>query len=145
MRLARSTCCKCRGIGGSLSAFVAVIVVSLVAISGLVVDGGAYLAARRSAINDAEQAARQGADQISQQSVRSGIVAISPSSAVFAAESYLVQTGHPGTAWVTGGTVYVSLTYKEPTILLGIVGIHDFLVRATASATEVHGVVSADP
>ncbi len=130
---------------GSLTVLTAVVAVSLLMVSALVVDGGAYLAAQRSAIDLAEQAARQGADQVSQQSLRSGVVALSAPRAVAAAEAYLDAAGHPGTAWVSGQTVHVSVAYTKPADLLGLVGLRRLDIRATASAQEVHGIVSADP
>ncbi len=130
---------------GSLTVFTAVVAVSLLLVSGLVVDGGAYLAAQRSAVDLAEQAARQGADQVSQQSLRNGVVEVSAQRAVAAAESYLEAAGHPGTAWVSGQTVYVSVAYRKPTILLEVMGLRELDIRATASAQEVHGIVTVDP
>src|SRR5581483_8008697 len=46
---------------GSVTAFVAVLLVALFALMGLVVDGGTAISAQQSAVDEAEQAARAGA------------------------------------------------------------------------------------
>ena len=43
---------------GQVTAFVVVIIVALLAMAGLVIDGGSALAAKRRAINEADSAAR---------------------------------------------------------------------------------------
>ena len=35
----------------------------------------------------------------------------------------MATSGHPGTAWVVGNTVYAEISYRQPTQLLGIIGV----------------------
>ncbi|MDA8184594.1 MAG: pilus assembly protein TadG-related protein [Acidimicrobiales bacterium] len=129
---------------GSLTAFSAVLALALFALVGLVVDGGAAIAAKRAAQAEAEQAARAGADQLSIGALRGGQVQVDSSAAVSAAEAYAASAGHPATATVSGNTVSVSVVVTEPTLVLSMIGITHLTVSATASATVVHGVTKED-
>lgn len=130
---------------GSLTAFTAVFVVAMIAVCGLVVDGGRYLAAEQAATAEAEQSARAGAAALDIGSLRAGVVAADPAAAVAAAESAMAAEGHPGVATVDGATVTASVDpFEMRTALLSIVGIDQFTVSATAEATSVHGVSSED-
>ena len=128
---------------GQITAFVAVFAVALFALAGLVIDGGLALSAHRAAIDEAEQAARAGADALSASALRAGRVGVDPAAAVAAAEASMAAAGHPGRAWVAGNTVTAQVTsYRQPTVLLGIVGFGAFSVSGTASATPVAGVAT---
>jgi Flp pilus assembly protein TadG len=125
---------------GSVSAFVALLLVALVALAGLVVDGGAAVSAHQAAVDEAEQAARAGAGALSVTALRTGSLVIDRDAAVRAAEAFMSSAGHPGTAVVSAGTVTVSIHYRIPTSVLGIVRITSLPVTATASAVDVPGV-----
>jgi Flp pilus assembly protein TadG len=126
---------------GSLTAFVAIIAFALFVLIGLVVDGGAVIAADRGAYGIAEQAARAGAGQISVSQLRStGVVTLNTGRAIRAAEEYATAAGHPGTAYVSGGTVTVTISYNYPTVIISLIGINSLHVSATASATNVKGL-----
>lgn len=71
-------------------------------------------------------------------------VALDPLAAVKAADAYLTAVGQNGSASVDGNTVTVRIDESEPTVVLGIVGIHRIQVSAVASATNVHGVTRQD-
>jgi Flp pilus assembly protein TadG len=129
---------------GSLTVFVAVLALALFALVGLVVDGGRAVAAQSASTGVAEQAARFGADQISVEAMRSGAVAINPLAATTAAAAYLRSAGARGVVTVTGQRVNVHIESSEPTVILGIIGIAQLEVSATASATNVHGVTRGD-
>ncbi len=131
--------------GGSISAFVILLVPALMALSGLVVDGGTALAAQQAAVDEAGQAARAGAGALSVDALRSGVVEVDPQAAVAAAEAFTVAAGHPGTASVSAGVVTVSIRYRIPTALLGIVGVRSLPVAGTASAIDVEGVTEGSP
>jgi len=131
--------------GGSVSAVVALLLVALFALVGLVVDGGAALTAHQSAVDEAEQAARAGEGALSVDALRNGSVALDPQAAIAAAEAFTVASGHPGTATVTGGVVTVSVHYRVPTSVLGMVGIGSLPVSASASAVDLRGVTEAAP
>lgn len=125
---------------GSITAFVAVLAVALLAIAGLAVDGGRALAAREQAGAVAEQAARSGAQAVSAAGLRAGALQIDTAAATAAAERSLASAGLTGTVSVTPGQVTVSVTEVIPTTMLGIVGIATLTVHQTAVATDVHGV-----
>jgi len=129
---------------GSLTAFMAVLSLSLFALIGLVVDGGRAIAARSEALTEAQQAARTGAGQISVDALRSGQVELDPARAEFAADAYLASVGRSGTATVVGQTVLVQVVMQEPTVMLGIVGIKQIKIQVSASAVNVHGVTEDD-
>ena len=130
---------------GSLSAFVVLLLVTMMALLGLVVDGGSALAARQSAADEAEQAARAGAGALSVEALRAGALQLDPSAAVAAAESFARAAGHPGTATVSGGVVTVRISFRVPTEVLGIIGIDSLPVSAQASAVDVQGVTVGSP
>ena len=130
---------------GSLVAFVLLLLVGLLALVGLVVDGGTALTAHQAAEVEAEQAARSGAGAIDVDALRSGTVRIDPGAAVAAAEGFAAASGHPGTAVVNGGVVTVTIHYGVPTSVLGLVGIGSIGVTAVASAVNLHGVTTGSP
>ena len=129
---------------GSFTVFLAVLAVALFALIGLVIDGGRAVAAQGAATGDAEQAARLGADQISVQAIRSGVVSIDPAAATRVAEAYLRAVGSPGVVTVVGQTVSVKIQSAEPTVILGMIGLAQIGISASASATNVHGVTRED-
>lgn len=130
---------------GALTAFVLLFLIGLMALFGLVVDGGAALTAHQAAEVEAEQAARAGVGAISVDALRAGVVRIDPTGAVAAAEQFAASAGHPGTAEVSGGVVTVRIHLVVPTTVLGIVGIRFLGVTATAAAENLHGVTVGAP
>ena len=130
---------------GSITAFVVLLLVALVALMGLVVDGGSAFTARQAAADEAEQAARAGAGALSVDALRSGSLQVDPPAAVAAAEAFAEAAGHPATASVSDSVVTVYIRYRIPTEVLGIVGISTLPVSATASATDVQGVAVGSP
>lgn len=128
------------GDSGSVTAFVAVVLVVLFLVAGLVVDGGSALSARQAAADEAEQAARRGAGALSDSGLRSGIIEVDAAQAVEAAVGFTVVDGHRGTATVSGNVVTVEVQYRIPTSILGLIGIRTLPVSATASAVDVAGV-----
>jgi len=129
-----------RADAGSITAFVAAFAVALFALFGLVVDGGRALAARQRAYDEAEQAARAGAGALSVSSLRAGDVQIDDAAAVAAARAFTRAWGHPGTAAVVGGVVEVTIRYRMPTDVLGMIGIGSLPITATGSAMDLAGV-----
>jgi Flp pilus assembly protein TadG len=125
---------------GVLSAFVAVLIVALLAIVGLAVDSGRAISAQRVLADEASQAARAGASRLSVSSLRDGRLAINDACAVQTAEQFMASFGHPGTARVRDGVVTVQVVEAVPTTILGMVGVRTITVSATASASNVSGV-----
>ncbi len=127
---------------GSGTAFLALVAVALMALAGLAIDGGRALEARQAAAAEAEQAARAGASALSSGGLRQGDLVIDVPRAIAAAESFADSTGHPGTALVVGSTVVVTVEYRLPTDVLGIIGIHSFRITGHASATDLIGIAN---
>jgi hypothetical protein len=125
---------------GSITAFVALMLVALMALTGLVVDGGSALSARQAAADEAEQAARAGAGALSVAALRAGSLQLDPTEAVQVARQFTVTDGHPGTATISGGTVTVVVRYRIRTQVLGIIGITSLPVSGSGSAVDVQGV-----
>lgn len=126
---------------GSITPFVVVITAALLAMAGLVIDGGFALAARQDATATAEQAARAGADALARDDAqRGGPLRLNPAAARAAAEGYLAATGHTGHAAVAGETVTVTVTVTRTTAILSAFGIDALTATSTASARGVTGI-----
>lgn len=122
---------------GAATIFVVLFTLALLAVAGLVIDGGYALGAKREAMNTAEQAARAGADSLNQGALRDGQTVVDPGRAVNAAQSYLGQVGAQGTVGIAGGEVTVTVTSRQDTKLLSAVGVGSIPVRATATALSI--------
>lgn len=126
---------------GQVTAFVVVVFVALIAVAGLVVDGGTALAAKRQAIDEAAAAARAGAQALSVDAYRAdGTVALDPEAARAAAEAYLAQTGHAGVVEANADTVTVTVTFEHSLTLLRVVGVRQMTVTGSGTAHPVRGV-----
>jgi Flp pilus assembly protein TadG len=121
--------------GGSVTAFTAVIVLALLACTGLAVDGGDALAAKTQALGQAQDAARAGAQQLDLAALRDhGAIALQPAAAAQAARAYLAQRGAHGTAHATTHEVATSVTSTVPTHFLSLIGLGQLTVTATGTA-----------
>src|SRR5437899_12026066 len=110
-----------RGDGGSVTAFVVVFTTALLAVAGLVVDGGYRLAGRRAAFDEAEAAARAGAQAVDEDMLRQGgAVVVQPDAARQRVADYLGRTGHEGTVAVDVDAVTVHLTVRQRLTILGM-------------------------
>lgn len=117
---------------GSVSAFVVIMAVALVACAGLVVDGGRLVAGRTEAADHAENAARVGAQEAAD--LRGEAWSINPAAASAAAQTYLDSHGVSGTVAVSGRTITVTVTVSKTMTLLGVVGPSNRSVTATRAA-----------
>lgn len=134
--------CRINGQRGSVTAFVVVFLAAFVVLAGLVIDGGYVLAGRRVAINEAQSAARAGAGALAVASYRNeGAFEVDVAGAEQAAYSYLDATGHAGMVRVDGDTVEVTVTFRQPVALLGLVGVRDVEVHGVGRARQARGVV----
>ena len=129
---------------GALTAFLAVFVLALFVLAGLVLDGGYALAAKRRAINEAQAAARAGAAALASADLRAGTYRFDEARAVEAARAYLAATGHDGEVTVEGDAVAVTVRFRQPVAILGIVGVRDVAVAGSGRARSVHGVVEEE-
>ncbi len=125
---------------GVITAFVVVIGLALFLFAGLVYDGGMALRAKVDAVNDASAAARAGAQQIDLGTLRgSGTLTLDPAAATSAADTYLASIGRSGTVAVTGDEVRVTVSFRQPTALLGVADVGSFAISGSASATATEG------
>jgi hypothetical protein len=125
---------------GMVTAFVVIFTLALLAMAGLVLDGGLALAAKVHAIDDAQAAARAGAQAIDIPLYRStGTITLDPAQAVADAQGFLAAAGEHGSASVAGETVTVNVTITQPTQILSIVGVDQLTVTGTGSATAQQG------
>lgn len=128
---------------GSVALFMALFTVGMLAMAGLVVDGGTALASRGRAHDVAQQAARAGADALSAASLRGlspAALRIDPGRARSAAQTYLSAAGATGSVSVGLDTVTVTAHIPARATILNAFGVSDLSGDAEATATIVHGV-----
>jgi hypothetical protein len=131
---------------GQLSAFIAVLVVPLVAVAGLVADGGGVLAAHQRAVSSAFEAARAGAQAIDIETLRSsGVVVLDQTEARSQALSFLAASGESGTVYVEGDSVTVTVSLRHSLAVLSMFGLGPVTVTGTATATATQGITGAEP
>lgn len=137
--------CLGRGDTGSASIILVLLTPALLAVAGLVVDGGRAINARERAANQAEQAARAGADALDIDALRAGTGdLIDPREARRRAESYLAAVDSTGTVTVDDGTVRVTVTATTRTAFFAVIGINQIRVTGSAAARPARGVVSEE-
>ena len=127
---------------GAVAVVIPILTVGLLAMAGLVIDGGAALAARGRAADVAQQAARAGADALAPGSLRRGDpaeLAVNPAAAVLAANQVLQFGSVTGQVNVSGGTVTVTAHITRRTSILSAVGVDTVTGHATATASVLHG------
>jgi len=130
---------------GQVTLFVVVATVAMLVLAAFVVDGGYVLAARRRAVDEANGAARAAVQALAPAAYRtSAEVALDPGAATAAAQDYLAAAGHAGTVSVDGAEVTVSLSFDQPTALLGIIGIDTITVSGRGHARSVRGVQAGE-
>ena len=135
-----------RGESGQLSAFVVLLAVPLVAVAGLVADGGGVLAAHQQAISTALEAARAGAQAVDQSVLRStGAVVLDVPEARRDALLYLAAAGQSGSVSVSAQSVTVTIDVRHSLAVLSALGLGPVTVSGTATATAVQGVGGAGP
>ena len=123
-----------------VTAFVVIFTLALLAMAGLVLDGGLALAAKVHAIDDAQAAARAGAQAIDIPLYRStGTITLDPAEATADAQDFLAAAGEHGTVTVAGETVSVTVTITQPTQILSVVGVDQLTVTGAGSATAQQG------
>jgi uncharacterized membrane protein len=135
------------GESGQVIVMVAITMVGLVAVVGLVSDGGLVFAQRRDLQNVADAAALAGAMQLDESAYRaSGSVVLDEQAAYRAAVGYLEDEG--GVTYsvvVRPAGVEVAVSREASTGFLRVVGIDGVEISAKATAEPRHGVASAMP
>lgn len=131
---------------GQVTAFLVIAITGLLALVGLVLDGGLALSAKVEAIGIAQEAARAGAQQLDLAAYRAdGTLTLDPAAASAAAHAYLDASGAAGNVNVIGDTVTVTVTATQPTQLLQLVGVNTLTVDGSGSAQPRRGITSPDP
>lgn len=128
---------------GALSLMIVVLFVGLIALAGIVVDGGAKLAAYENAEALAQEAARAGATSVdASNAYGSGSFVVNPAVAVSAADSYLNAAGNRtySVSAIGNRAIEVSVTITEPTRFLSLIGVRSFTCTRSATASLVTGV-----
>jgi Flp pilus assembly protein TadG len=122
---------------GAITIWVVFISVAMLALAGLVIDGGYAMSAKREAARAAEQAARTAADQLDTDSLRTGGNNLSATDAVAAGRAYLAGTGESGTVAVNGNAVTVTVTKTQRSVILSAFAKDSFTVSSTATARSI--------
>jgi len=128
-----------RGERGAASVWMVFGTVIVLAVAGLVYDGGGLIATKRQTINNAEQAARAGAQAIDTDALMAtGTVQLDPDAATARAQAFLTANGWSGTATATTTSVTVTVTRAQPLAFLHTFGVADRTVTGTAAAQPHH-------
>ena len=119
-----------------------VMFVALLALAGIVIDGGAKLDQAENANAIAQEAARAGAGMVNQsKALATGSFTVDQAQALAAAQQYLARAGYQGTAVPDGpDTIRVTVTVTAPTHVLSIIGIDTMRSTGSATASLVTGV-----
>ena len=128
---------------------VAIFLLGLVAIAGLVADGGMVLAQRRDLQNVADAAAAAGAMQLDESVYRASggsDVSLDDGAAYAAAVGYLAaESGIEYAVTANLTRVEVEVSRGASTAFLRVLGIDSVTISARAAAEPRHGVVAAVP
>lgn len=132
------------GDGGQVTAFVVTISAALLLFAGLVLDGGLALSTKTQALDAAQAAARTGAQHLDLTRYRlTGQTRLDPRAAAAAARGWLTRAGLDGDVAATTAEVTVTVHATRRTQLLGLVGVRELYVTATATAAPRTGVTTA--
>ena len=124
---------------GSITLMLLALFVALIALAGIVIDGGAKLNQAENADAIAQEAARAGAGMVNRASAYStGTFGIDGAQAVSAAQQYLASAGYQGTVTQpTADSIEVTVTVSAPTKVLSIIGIDSMTSTGSATASLV--------
>jgi Flp pilus assembly protein TadG len=127
---------------GSLTLMLAVLMPALLALAGLVIDGGRKLSQAERAYAIAQEAARAGAGQVNTSAAyRSGTFRVDQAQAIAAARAYLAGSGVAGSVSASGSrAIRVSVTLTGRTSVLSLIGIDTMSSTGSAVATLISGV-----
>ena len=127
---------------GSITLMLLVLFVALIALAGVVIDGGAKLNQAENANALAQEAARAGAGQVNRTNAYStGSFTVDQGQALAAARQYLAAAGYHGSVAPAGTeSIQVTVTVTAPTRVLSIIGIDSMSSTGSATASLVAGV-----
>ena len=106
---------------GSFSAFMVIMIVSLVALAGLVFDGGRIIGTYLEMSDDAQNAARIGSQSLV--NIRAGDPEIDPAQAHREMSDYLRQQGHDASVYVSKESITVEIRKHVSMRVLNLFGI----------------------
>lgn len=140
--MARPYRSRADGERGSLTLLLAALMVALLALAGLVIDGGRKLNQSSSAFAIAQEAARAGAGMVDRSAAyRSGTFKVDETQALTAARAYLADSGYSGTVSPDGTQrIRVTVTVTQPTLVLSLIGMDTLTSTGSAVASLVTGV-----
>src|SRR5260221_10872960 len=124
---------------GTITLMLLVMFVALLALAGIVIDGGAKLDQAENANAIAQEAARAGAGLVDQaKALATGSFTVDQAQALAAAQHYLAHAGYRGTAAPDGpDAIRVTVTVTAPTRVLSIIGIDSMTSTGSATASLV--------
>jgi Putative Flp pilus-assembly TadE/G-like len=125
---------------GTITLMLLVMFVALLALAGIVIDGGAKLDQAENANAIAQEAARAGAGMVNEaKALTTGSFTVDQAQALAAARQYLAHAGyHDVTATPDGpDAIRVSVTVTAPTHVLSIIGIDSMWSTGSATASLV--------
>jgi Flp pilus assembly protein TadG len=127
---------------GSVTLMLMVLSLAIIALAGIVIDGGAKLAQAENANAVAQEAARAGAGMVNQANAYStGSFTVDQAQALAAARQYLAAAHYHGSVSApTADTIQVTVTVTAPTRVLSILGIDSMSSTGSATASLVTGV-----
>jgi hypothetical protein len=114
---------------------IVVIIVSLIALSGLVLDGGRLVAAYLEISDDAQNAGRIGTQQLV--SIRAGDPIVDFAIGHREMSRYLQEHGHNATVYVDGAEVTVVITKRVNMTILSMFGVSSRTVRVQRTVQAV--------
>lgn len=131
---------RIRDDSGQVAPLLAVCMLGLLAVAGLVIDGGVLFAARRDLQSVADGAARSGAMAIDGQALRDSggnRIYLNPGEAEVAVTDYLDLVEFAGTVETTASaeSVRVTLHKNHRMVLLSMVGVGSVETRASSTAS----------
>lgn len=136
---------RLRGERGMANALIIVAFTGVMLLAaGLAHDGSRVLAARREAVDVADQAARAGVQAVDAGAVRAGRVEVDAAAAVAEADRFVRAAGYQGTVAWTGERLRVSVTIPVDLPLLSATGLSSTTVTGEGSARIVRGISEAD-
>ncbi|WP_216853232.1 pilus assembly protein TadG-related protein [Phytoactinopolyspora halotolerans] len=124
---------------GSITAMLAVLAVALIAVIGLVYDGGSKIAAMQRADNAAAEAARAAGQYITGADLIGG-TGLDRTAAIAAAHTYLAEAGVNGNVSISGDLITVTTTTTEATVFLSIIGITSVAGEGQATVRITEGL-----
>ncbi|QJY47790.1 hypothetical protein [Pseudonocardia broussonetiae] len=124
--------------GGSVSAPMAIAMLALIAVSGLAIDGARKAQQIATADAVAEEAARAGGQVVDLAAAQRGEAALDADDARAAAQEYLGAAGVTGEVFVVApDRIRVEVVLRQPTVLLGLLGVDEISATGSAEADVV--------